>query len=124
MARRNSMSTARQSRIRTSKRAIDRDGVDTDRDNASALTESPLGITSGDFAVTINIERARLLKAEAVLGCVAFALTYEDWFEDPNRRPSFVDAVVAAQELVRGVLEGLDSVESLLVAVRGSRTGA
>lgn len=37
------------------------------------------------------------MKAEAVLGCVAFALLYEDWLEDPKRL-SFADAVAVVQE--------------------------
>ena len=54
----------------------------------------------------ITTERRRLMKAEAVLGCVAFALLYEDWLEVTSR-PSFTDAVSVAQELVSETVERL-----------------
>jgi hypothetical protein len=56
----------------------------------------------------VSEERTRLLKAQAVLGCLAFALLYEDWLEPPHR-PSFADAVTAAQDLINATLDRLGS---------------
>jgi hypothetical protein len=56
----------------------------------------------------VSQERIRLLKAQAVLGCLAFALLYEDWLEPPHR-PSFADAVTAAQDLISVTLDRLGS---------------
>jgi hypothetical protein len=46
------------------------------------------------------------MKAQAMLGCVAFALLYEDWL-DQSTRPSFADAVGAVQDLVSEILDRL-----------------
>jgi hypothetical protein len=59
-----------------------------------------------DLSEIVNEERTRLLKAEAVLGCLAFTLLYEDWLEPPHR-PSFADAVAAAQDLINATLDRL-----------------
>lgn len=50
------------------------------------------------------------MKAEAVLGCVSFALLYEDWLEGPNR-PCFADAVTVAQDLINQTVQRLGSGE-------------
>jgi hypothetical protein len=48
------------------------------------------------------------MKAEAVLGCIAVALLYEEWLQGQSR-PCFADAVAVAQELVAESLGRLPS---------------
>jgi len=99
MAKRNSMSTARRSRNSASRSADqNRRGVGS-RAHATTEIESSPESRHGDLLKTICVERRRLMKADAVLGCIAFALLYEDWLDNP-RRPCFADAVAGAQELV------------------------
>jgi len=54
----------------------------------------------------VTNERSRLIKAQAVLRCVAFALLYEDWLAGPNR-PCFADAVAVIEDLVAQTVEQL-----------------
>jgi hypothetical protein len=100
MAKRNSMSTARLSRNRHRASANQTGSMGAypgDQDDPrlfSPVTSKRVGLDE-----VICSERKQLMKAEAVLGCVAFALLYEEWFEGPNR-PSFTDAVAVARDLV------------------------
>jgi hypothetical protein len=107
MAKRNSMSTARRSRNR--KRVFQPQSgtaAPTRTGGGAEPKTSPEGNRAG-FAEILTAERARLMKAEAVLECVAFALLYEDWLEEPDR-PCFVDAVRVVRDLVRNAIEKLD----------------
>jgi hypothetical protein len=106
MAKRNSMSRARRSRNRKQE-PVPRSGntVETESIGDSAPGSAP-GSNPVDLVTIISRERKRLMKAQAVLGCVAFALLYEDWL-DPSERPSFADAVAAVQDLVSETLEQL-----------------
>jgi hypothetical protein len=106
MAKRNSMSTARRSRNRKQE-PIPQSGnpVATEGIGDPAPGWVP-GSSPVAVATIISDERNRLMKAQAVLGCVAFALLYEDWLEKPNR-PSFADAVAAVQDLVNETVDRL-----------------
>jgi hypothetical protein len=73
-------------------------------DASPAGAASP--INSADLSEIVSQERSRLRKAQAVLGCLAFALLYEDWLEPPHR-PSFADAAAAAQDLIAATLDRL-----------------
>jgi hypothetical protein len=107
MAKRNSMSTARRSRNREQEPVTEpaTPSVGHSADASPAEPASPSN--PGDLAEIVSEERTRLLKAQAVLGCLAFALLYEDWLEPPHR-PSFADAVAAAQDLINATLDRLD----------------
>jgi hypothetical protein len=103
MAKRNSMSTARRSRNRK-QQSIPKSG---DTAASRCIGEPAPGwapqSNPAAAATIISAERHQLMKAQAVLGCVAFALLYEDWLEGSNR-PSFVDAIKAVQDLIRDAL--------------------
>jgi hypothetical protein len=108
MAKRHYMSTARRSRNRK-QQSIPQSG------NTAALEsigEPAPGWAPhskpADVAQIISLERNRLMKAQAVLGCAVFALLYEDWLEAPDR-PSFVDAVAAALDLVDEAVDQLQA---------------
>jgi len=62
----------------------------------------------GDLEDLIEEERGRLQKAEAVLECLQFALTYDDYFE-PNEAPSYSDVADVARGLIRTAVNHLDS---------------
>ena len=103
MAKRNSMSRARRSRNRKQEPITEPATPVPDSDDVSpAEPTSPS--SSINLSEIVSQERTRLLKAEAVLGCLAFALLYEDWLEPPHR-PSFADAVAAAQDLIKATLD-------------------
>jgi hypothetical protein len=106
MAKRNSMSTARRSRNRKQE-PVPQSGNTVAIKSISdpAPGEAP-GSNPADVATIISSERKRLMKAEAVLGCVAFALLYEDWL-DRSERPSLVDAVTVVQDLVSETIDRL-----------------
>jgi hypothetical protein len=99
MAKRNSMSTARQTRNRSPKSAAKPGSTEARRNDADAALEAPRATRSGALLEIVSVERIQLMKADAVLGCVAFALLYEDWLQGP-RRPCFADAVAVAQDLI------------------------
>jgi hypothetical protein len=106
MAKRNSMSTARRSRNREQE-PVSQPATPSVRDSGDVSPAKPAYQSSPpDLAEIVSEERARLLKARAVLGCLAFALLYEDWLE-PQHRPSFADAVAAAQDLINATLDRL-----------------
>lgn len=112
MAKRNSMSTVRRSRNRKQEspaqgRTIAPAGSGDETASASLPQSTPL-----DISAMISDERTRLTKAQAVLGCVAFALLYEDWLEERNR-PSFVDAITAVQDLIGDAIERLGGSDQL-----------
>ena len=104
MAKRNSMSTARRSRNRKQEPALQSGNMVATESTGDPAPGCPLGTNPADVVTIISGERKRLMKAQAVLGCVAFALLYEDWLEGSNR-PSFADAVAAVQDLVSKSLE-------------------
>src|SRR5687767_12057179 len=104
MAKRNSMSTARRSRNREQETVSEpaTPAVPHSGDASAAEPASPSN--PADLSEIVSEERTRLLKALAVLGCLAFALLYEDWLEPPDR-PSFADALAAAQDLINETLD-------------------
>jgi hypothetical protein len=106
MAKRNDMSAARRSRNREQE-SVSEPTAPSIRDSGDASpAKSASQSNPADLAEIVSEERTRLLKAQAVLGCLAFALLYEDWLE-PLHRPSFVDAVAAAQDLIDASLDRL-----------------
>jgi hypothetical protein len=106
MAKRNSMSTARRSRNREQDPITEPGTPAVPHGPYDAPTEPIHRCSPAVLSEIVNEERARLMKAQAVLGCVAFALLYEDWLELPHR-PSFADAVAAAQDLINATLDRL-----------------
>ena len=106
MAKRNSMSTARRSRNRKQE-PVSEPATPSVRHSGDASPAEPASQSNpADLSEIVSEERTRLLKAQAVLGCLAFALLYEDWLEPPHR-PSFADAVAAAQDLINATLDRL-----------------
>jgi hypothetical protein len=106
MAKRDSMSAARRSRNRKQE-PITEPATRSVRDSGDASPAEPAPPSSPtNLSEIVSEERTRLLKAEAVLGCLAFALLYEDWLE-PAHRPSFADAVAAAQDLINATVDRL-----------------
>lgn len=106
MAKRDSMSKARRSRNLKDETATEAETVAaaaSDREPVDTLTPPS---DPAQLAEVISDERMQLMKAQAVLGCVAFALLYEDWLEGEDR-PSFVLAVEVAQDLVSRSIERL-----------------
>ena len=106
MAKRNSMSTARRSRNREQEPVSEPATPSVRRSGDASPAEPPPQSNPADLSQILREERTCLLKAQAVLGCLAFALLYEDWLEPPNR-PSFADAVAAAQDLISATLDRL-----------------
>lgn len=109
MGKRDSMSKARRSRNLKDETASEA-GTATAAASAPAPVEDPPPPSDpAQLAEVISDERMQLMKAQAVLGCVAFALLYEDWLEGEDR-PSFALAVEAVQDLVSRSIErlGLD----------------
>jgi hypothetical protein len=107
MAKRNSMSTARRSRNRKHE-SVPQSG------NAAAIQSigepAPGWAPPSSFPNPRDIgrdERMRLMKAQAVLQCITFALLYEDWLDKPNR-PSFADATAVVQELIDETVKRLE----------------
>lgn len=97
MAKRNSMSSASRSRNHYRQSS-----------DCSATTEARRGTVPASqlqgaesFDEIIRVERTRLMKAEAVFGCVAFAALYEDWLEQSPNKPCLEDALAAVGDLVR-----------------------
>jgi hypothetical protein len=106
MAKRNDMSAARRSRNRTQE-PVSEPAIPSVRHSRGASPAEPASPSNpADLSEIVSEERTRLLKAQAVLGCLAFALLYEDWLEPPHR-PSFTDAVAAAQDLISATLDRL-----------------
>jgi hypothetical protein len=106
MAKRNSMSTARRSRNRKQDTVIQRGattaGLPSDRPTPEPISRSD----PANLAESVSNARVRLIHAQAVLACIAFAMLYEDWLEGPNR-PSFEDAVTVVQDLVNDAIQRL-----------------
>jgi hypothetical protein len=108
MAKRNDMSAARRSRYRKQE-SVSEPNTPSVRGSGDASPAEPVSPSNpADLSEIVNEERTRLRKAQAVLSCLAFALLYEDWLEPPHR-PSFADAVAAAQELINATLGRLGS---------------
>jgi hypothetical protein len=100
------MSSARRSRNRK-QAPVAEPGTPPVPENGAASAAEPASPSGpANLSKIVNEERTRLLKAEAVLGCLAFALLYEDWLQPPHR-PSFADAVAAAQDLINASLDRL-----------------
>lgn len=108
MAKRNSMSAARRSRNRKHKPVTPISTTTSNQGDYAPAPESAPRRDPADLAKIISGERSRLIGAEAVLGCVAFALLYEDWLKGSDR-PSFSDAVTAVQDLVSETVKRLAS---------------
>jgi hypothetical protein len=106
MAKRNDMSAARRSRNRTQAPVTEPGSPPVPENGAASAAEPASPSGPANLSKIVNEERTRLLKAEAVLGCLAFALLYEDWLQPPHR-PSFADAVAAAQDLINASLDRL-----------------
>jgi hypothetical protein len=106
MAKRNSMSTARRSRNREQKPVTEVATPPVPNSGDESPAEPVSSSSPANLSEIVSKERTRLLKAQAVLGCLAFALLYEDWLEPPHR-PSFADAVAAAQDLINATLDRL-----------------
>jgi hypothetical protein len=106
MAKRNSTSTARRGRNRKQASVPQSDNTVATASIGDPASGWAPGSNLVDVAKIISGERNRLMKAQAVLGCVAFALLYEDGLDGPTR-PSFADAVAAVQDLVSETLEQL-----------------
>jgi hypothetical protein len=104
---RDSMSTARQSRNKGASLV-----VHTMEDSIvipDGLKPEPTSNCSEDqLRETMSGEPTRLMKAEAVLSCVGFALLRYDWFEEGANRPCFSDAIDAACDLVREAVRRFD----------------
>lgn len=106
MAKRNSMSTARWSRNREQE-PVSEPATPSVRQSSDAPPVRPAYPSNpADLSEIVSEERTRLLKAQAVLGCLAFTLLYEDWLEPPHR-PSFADAVATVQDLINMTLDRL-----------------
>lgn len=106
MAKRNDMSAARRSRNRKQE-PVSEPATPPIRDSGDAPPAEPASPSNpAVLSEIVSEERTRLLKAEAVLGCLAFALLYEDWLE---HRPSFADAAAAAQDIINATLDRLGS---------------
>jgi hypothetical protein len=111
MAKRNSMSTARRSRNRRQK-SVTQSAIQAASRSGDELAPESLKQEHASVAKIIRDGRARLMKAQAVLGCVAFALLYEEWLGGVDR-PSFADAVAAAQDLVTDAVNRLGRTDSV-----------
>jgi len=98
------------------RREVDKDA---DRSLGSRSDED----RGGDLEGLIEDERGRLQKAEAVLECLQFALTYDDYFE-PNEAPSYSDVADVARRLIRTAVNHLDSLyvgRRVLAQLAGAR---
>ena len=80
-----------------------------DRNPAVPFTDPKLD-PSLALIEAIEVERARLMKAESVLHCVIVAMTDDDDFDD-GETPYYPSVIEQARELVNQVLEQLDSVK-------------
>jgi hypothetical protein len=109
MAKRDSMSTAHRSRNRSPKSAPDIGGTVVAPNDADDSAKPPRRGRRTHLTQIISTERVHLMRVEAVLACVAFALLYEEWLDGPNR-PCFADAIAVARELVDEAIERLGSV--------------
>src|SRR5688500_12535096 len=105
MAKRNDMSAARRSRNREQEDARSRTEAVTLRGAEATRDSLPLDERDG-LSEVMRRERRRLMQAQAILRCAAFALLYEDWLEDSGR-PSFSDVVAAVHDLVTETIERL-----------------
>lgn len=106
MAERNSTSKARSGR-KLSVSLERRPRIRRTRDASAARRAVPAS------ANLMDSERERLMRAESILGCIAFALMYSDWREEEGT--DYATAVEVARELVRqsiGALEQLTSPSS------------
>jgi hypothetical protein len=82
-------------RKRTSEKRKSRNREDS---NGSIRSDQPL--------ITAFRERRALMRADAVLRCVAVALEYDDWSSDG---PDYVEAIEVARSLISQSIEQLES---------------
>lgn len=67
---------------------------------------------------TVRSERRALMRADAILRCVAVALEYDGWISD---EPDYAEAIGAARDLISQSIERLESHSGLsTVASAGS----
>jgi hypothetical protein len=108
MAKRNDMSAAHRSRNRKQGSAVQSRSRTATRDGDDLEPKRSSQSNTPDVAKITTEGRARLMKAQAVLDCVAFTLLYEDWLVGTDR-PSFALAIAAAQALLNETLDRLGS---------------
>jgi hypothetical protein len=82
MAKRNSMSTARQSRNRRVTRAHQIESREVHPSAKDSVANSTISTGPGAFAETVRVERRRLMRANAVLGCQPMSGMTIDVFRD------------------------------------------
>jgi hypothetical protein len=69
--------------------------------------EDPTGVVSSRRRLTTTCsERRALMRADAILRCVAFALEYADWRSDD---PDYAEAIEAACSLISQSIGRLES---------------
>lgn len=69
--------------------------------------EDSNGVVPSDRRLTtVGNERRALMRADAVLRCVAFALEYDDWSFD---EPDYAEAIEVARSLISQSIERLES---------------
>jgi hypothetical protein len=87
------------------------------RDSLSEPDEGPEpshNSASDPGSKAIEIERTRLMKADAILGSVAFSLTYAEWRCENGT--DYANVVEIAREIVQESIRRLDSVSLEAVA--------
>lgn len=62
-------------------------------------------VPSRPRSATMCNERRVLMRADAILRCVAFALEYDDWRSD---EPDYVEAIDVARNLISQAVERLE----------------
>lgn len=71
-----------------------------------------------ELIIEMRSERRALMRADAVLRCVAVALEYDGWTSD---EPDYAEAIAAARDLISQSIERLESHSGLSsVAAAGS----
>jgi hypothetical protein len=88
------------------------------RDAASAATPASkaLARSVAGIGTAVDAARTKLMRARAVLDCTRYVLLYDDRPEADPKRPSFVDAVDVARDLVDEVIDALDRVNLRVAA--------
>jgi hypothetical protein len=73
--------------------------------NRRSREEPDRGISSRPGPTAMSGERRTLMRADAVLRCVAFALEYDDWRSD---EPDYAEAIDVARNLISQAVERLE----------------
>lgn len=63
-------------------------------------------VRSDRLPIAVSSERRALMRADAVLRCVAAALEYDGWAAD---EPDYADAIAVASQLISQSIERLES---------------